>query len=236
VLVEHVLSRPAVAKRISAYCVGLAACCDPPDVEQVLLEYMSAKFPDAKSLPFGVFMTHDFEFVHGFTGARTVEEFQSDLDIVEASPLFPATAEDAKRLAALGEEATALVAEGRWDRVLAAGRKGAEIRGRCAEREALDVALRNARAHAEERFGWVAQQVAETDDLDEVNEVLRTIQRLYKGEEEADTAKVGMKAVKVALSLRKLAEKDEDKAASEREKALETFAGTRWTVLFYETF
>ena len=41
-LVEHVLGNPGVRKRVSQYCVGLAACCDPPDVEQGLLEYMSA--------------------------------------------------------------------------------------------------------------------------------------------------------------------------------------------------
>ena len=233
---ERVLGSPKVRSRISAYCVGLAACCDPPDVEPVLLEYFSAKFPDAKSLPFGVFLTHDFEYVHGFTGARTVEQFLEDLDAVEASPLFPATAEDAERLAKLGAEATEHAAAGRWDRVLKLGREGAAIRGRCDERTALDVALRNARAFAEERFGWVQKQVAEADDLDAVNEALREVQRLFKGEEEAETAQLGLKAVKDAVAVRRTAERDEDAAEAQREKARETYAGTRWTALFYETF
>ena len=234
-LVEHVLGNPAVRKRVSQYCVGLAACCDPPDVDRGLLEYMSLKFPDAPSLPFGVFMTHDFEFVHGFTGGRSVDEFQKDLDLVEAHPLFPATEKDAQRLAALGEQATEHVAAGRWDRVLRLGRDGAEIRGRCTERDVLDVAMRNARAHAEERFGWVAEQVAEVDDLTEINTTLREIQKLYRGEDEADTAKLGLQAVKQALAIRKVAESDEDKAELQREQARETFSGTRWTSLFYDT-
>ena len=74
-LVEHVLGNPKIRERISKYCVGLAACCDPPDVEQPLLLWMSERFPDAPSLPFGVFVTHDFEFVHGFTGERSVAQF-----------------------------------------------------------------------------------------------------------------------------------------------------------------
>ena len=49
-LVEHVLGNPKVRERISKYCVGLAACCDPPDVEQPLLLWMSERFPDARSM------------------------------------------------------------------------------------------------------------------------------------------------------------------------------------------
>ena len=81
----------------------------------------------------------------------------------------------------------------------------------------------------------MTEEDPETLDLTEVNAALREIQKLFKGEEEADTAKIGLKAAKAALAVRKLAARDEDKAEAAREKALQTYAGTRWTSLFYET-
>jgi len=229
VLVEHVLGSKAVRDRIDACCVGLAACCDPPEVEEKLLFYFSERFPDAPSLPFGVFMTPEFEFVHGFTGARTVEQFEQDLEIVENHPLFPASEKDAAQLAKLGEKAASLAESGKWKQVLDLGRKGAEIRGRCPERAALDAAVGRARAFAEERFLEIesAVRAGEVEDTSRLTSSLAAIERDFKGEPEADAARLGKKAVRVALA----AAGDADPDAA-RSKALETYAGTRWEWLF----
>jgi len=212
--------------------VGLAANCDPPLVEEKLLFYFSEKFAVGASLPFGVFMSPDFEFVHGVTGTRTVEQFQADLDLVEQHPLFPATAEDAARLLKLGAKATRDAAAAKWSRVLKTGRAGAAIRGACPERQALDNAVAAARKYAESRFMWVEEEVKTTEDIAALTKELRVVQKLFKGEPEEETAKLGQKAAGLALRLRELSETLEMTAIAQREKAAEAYAGTRWEWLF----
>jgi len=221
-----------VRERISESCVGLAACCDPPEVEEQLLFYFSEKFPKAQSLPFGVFMTPDFEFVHGFTGSRSVEQFQADLDLVEAHPLFPATEKDALKLAKLGEKAAKDAAAKKWAKVLKIGREGAAIRGACAERKALHDAVAAAREYAESRFMWIENQVKTGTDITALTKELAAVQKLFKGEPESETAKLGKAAVKTALAVRTTIATDEAKGAAMREDSAGKYADTRWVWLF----
>lgn len=233
-LVEHVLGNKAVRERMSESYVGLAACCDPPEVEEPLLFLFSERFENAQSLPFGVFMTTDYEIIHGFTGSRTLEQFQADLDLVEKDPRFPATAADAAKLLKIGTRAAHDADAGKWANVLKAGRTGAAIRGACAERAALDDAVAKARAYAESRFLWIEEEVKTTTDLTTLNKELRTIQKLFKGEPEEESAKLGPKAVKAAVRFRQLDEALPETAIAERMKAAEKYEGTRWEWLFRE--
>jgi len=221
-----------VRDRIANSCVGLAACCDPPDVEDKLLFFFSEKFEGATSLPFGVFMTPDFEFVHGFTGSRSVKQFQADLDLVEKHPLFPATAEAAAKLTKLGERAAKDAAAEKWAKVLKTGRAGAAIRGACPERKALDDAVAAARKYAESRFMWVETEAKTADDVVAMTKELRAVQKLFKGEPEAAAAKLGQKAVITALAIRVAAEDTGADTADARKIAAEQYAGTRWEWLF----
>jgi hypothetical protein len=234
VLVEHVLGNKGVRERMSESYVGLAACCDPPEVEEQLLFLFSERFAKAQSLPFGVFMTADFEIIHGFTGTRTLEQFNADLDLVEKDPRFPATAADAAKLAKLGAQAAKDAAAEKWAKVLKSGRAGAAIRGACAERKVLDDAVAAARAYAESRFLWIEEQVKTTTDAAPLNAELRAIQKLFKGEPEETSAKLGPKAVKAALKLREVAETLPSTADAEREKLADEYEDTRWEWLFRE--
>jgi len=199
-----------------------------------LLFYFSEKFPKATSLPFGVFMTPEFEFVHGFTGSRSVEQFQADLDLVEQHPLFPATEKDALRLVKLGEKAAKAAAAEKWAKVLKTGREGAAIRGACAERDALDEAVAAARAYAESRFMWIEEQVKTTDDLPSLTKELLALRKLFQGGPESETAKLGMRAVKTALFIRTTLAIDEARAKMIRAQSALKYEGTRWEWLFRE--
>jgi hypothetical protein len=214
--------------------VGLAACCDPPEVEEALLFLFSERFADARSLPFGVFMTPDFEIIHGFTGSRSTEQFQADLALVEQDPRFPATAFDAARLTKLGAQAAKHAAAQKWAQVLKVGRTGAAIRGACLERVALDEAVAAARAYAESRFMWIEEQVKTTDDVAPLTKELRVVGKVFKGEPEEQAAKLGPKAVQAAISIRLREAAGEESVQAAREKALAKYADTRWEWLFRE--
>jgi hypothetical protein len=177
-------------------------------------------------------MTPDFEFVHGFTGSRSVEQFQADLDLVEQHPLFPATEKDALRLAKLGEKAAKDAAAEKWAKVLKTGRAGTAIRGACAERSALDEAVAAARAYAESRFMWIEEEVKTTDDPSSLTKELAGLQRLFKGEPESETATLGKLAVKTALAIRTTLATDETKGNTMRDQAAVKYEGTRWEWLF----
>jgi hypothetical protein len=211
--------------------VGLAAPCDPPGREDKLWQFMTEKFDGAPSLPFVAWVTHDFEYVHGFTGGRTLRQFEKDLEIVEASPLVPATLEVEKKITALAAKAAKAAETESWPTVLAAGREVAQLKGRCPQRDVLAEAVEQARDFAASRFDWVEDSVADAKDLKPLKAVLKGVQKQFKGEPEAETAKLGLKAVDTYARIAKL---DGEKAVVARGKAAATFKDTRWAPLFQE--
>ncbi len=211
--------------------VGLAAPCDPPGVEEKILFFFTEKFEGAPSLPFAAWVTHDFKYVHGFHGGRTLAQFEKDLEIVEASPLVPASIEVEKKLAKLADKAAKAAEKKTWSAVLAAGRDGAKLKGRCPQREELVAAVEEARDWAASRFDWVEDTVASAQDLKPLRTALKSVQKQFKGEPEAKTAKLGLKAVD---AFARIASQDGEKAGKAREKAAATFKDTRWATLFEE--
>jgi len=234
--VEGVLPTKPVRARISKIAVGLAAACDPPGVERKLLLYFTEKFGDATSLPFIAFMTHDFQFVHGYTGSRTIAEFEQDLDIVENHPLCPATAEDAAKLAQLGAKAITAAEDGDLPKVLALGKKGAAIRGRCDERAQLDEAMQFARDYAESEFVRIEEALVE-DPADKKAAAawrsdLKKLAKLFEDEPEEATAKLGVVAVTAYGKITAMDPEKPEKIATANAEALEVMKGTRWAPLF----
>jgi hypothetical protein len=230
--VEGVIGNPRVRERISKICVGLAAPCDPPEVEETILHYFSEKFAGAPSLPFAAFMTHDFEFVHGFTGGRTVQEFLGDLDEVEGSPLLPATAEDAKKLTKLGETASKAADKLDWAKVVKAGKAGAAIRGRCDERGALDAAMASARGWAAAEFQSAVEGLLAGAAPTDFMAPLTKVKTAFKGEPEADTASTGKDVLKQFDKIAKMESKKPELAAKWRETAAKAHGGTVWGPVF----
>jgi hypothetical protein len=227
--VEGVVGNKAVRARLDRIAVGLAAHCDPPKVEQKLLHYFTEKFAGAPSLPFVAFVTDDFRYVHGFHGGRSLKQFLEDLDRVEKSPLLPASKEVEEKLAGLASKAAKAVEGGKWAQVLAAGRKGAALKGRCAPRDDLEAAVEQARDWAASRFDWVEDEAATAADTKPLRAALKDVARRFKGEAEEAQAKAGLKALD---HLAKIAKLDGDKAAAARAKAATELTGTRWASLF----
>ncbi len=233
---EGVLPTKPVRARISKIAVGLAAAADPPDVERKLLLYFSEKFKGLGSLPYIAFMTHDFQFVHGYTGSRTIAEFEKDLDLVENHPLFPATAQDAAKLVVLGEKAVAAAEDGDLPKVLAFGRQGAAIRGRCDERAQVDEAMQFARDYADSEFVRIEQALVERPADKKAaatwKKDLKRLAKLFKGEPEAATAEHGVAAITAYVQIDAIRPEKTDQLDRAKAKALESLGGTRWAPLF----
>ncbi len=211
--------------------VGLGAHCDPPKVEQRLLETFTEKFDGAPSLPFVAWVTPDFEWIHGFAGGRTVKEFEADLDLVERSPLLPASQKDADRLSELGRVARDAAEEKSWADVLKQARSAAEIRGGCPGRVMLDTAVAKARSWAAGEFYVAVERALTEDDLKPSLDALRAIKRDFKGDPEAETAARGLKAIDL---YRRNARLSGEKRTAAMEKARTAYADTEWEALFAE--
>ena len=214
---------------MSELCVGLAAPCDPPGVETKLLHYFTEKFGDATSLPFAAFMTHDFQFIHGWSDLRTPAQFDKDLEKVLKSPLVPATEKVAKKLAGLAKEASAAAEKQDWAKVAQTHRKAAGLNGRCEGRDQLELAHQDARDWAQAQFDWVDSSLESVRDVKRAKDVLNAVAKAFDGEPEAGVAKTGLKAVARFASIARM---DGERAAKARAKAITEFADTRWSDLF----
>lgn len=226
---EGVIGNPGVRDRVRNVAVGLAAPCDPPEAEPELSRFFTERFPAAPSLPFVAFVTHDFQFVHGFTDARSAKEFLADLDIAQKSPLFPATEQDEESMRKLAATAAAAADSEDWAAVLQAGRAAAKIPGRCDSRPEVEDAVQEARDWARNRLDEAVDALLSTDGAGDPKANLDAVRKVFKGEPEADEAAQGLDAMAEVARIRKAGP---SKADAARGKARERFRGTRWERLF----
>ena len=226
---EGVLTNPKVRPRIAKLCVGLGAPADPPEMEQDLLIYLSKHFEGKGSLPYIVFLTHDRKWVRGFSDTRTLAQFLDDLDKVEQSPLVPASKEVETKLATAAKQAEHLVEAEDWVKLMALVRSTKSLTGRCAQRNELDELTQSVRDHAAARFDWVEETVASEGAIAAAKKELKSLQKLMKGEPEADIAATGVAALFVYARVGKLKDAAATKA---RAAAAKQFAGGRWAALF----
>lgn len=70
---QRVLPDPKIKQRLADLAVGLASNCDAP--EQSVEQLMRANLPNARTLPFVAFVSHDGKWVRGFSGFRDAAKF-----------------------------------------------------------------------------------------------------------------------------------------------------------------
>ncbi len=225
------MPNPKVRKRLNKLAVGLAAHCDPPKVEEKLLHDFTKRFHPAPSLPFVAFVTHDYKWVHGFHGGRSVKQFLADLDIVEASALLPADEKIEKQLAALAEKATAAADEEDWAGVVKLSRQAGKTKGNCEGRDAIAELRAQAADSVELTFDEVMGALLESDDSDlaPLKATLAGVATTFKGEPEAQHAVIGQKAIERYRALTKLEGAAHDTALA---RGAKDFADTPWAILF----
>jgi hypothetical protein len=230
VLVERQLPDAKVRDRVSALCVGLAAPCDPPDREDAVAWMLQEKFPKAPLLPFVGIVTHDLEWVGGWSGRSTVDSVVAAIEKAERSPLRPASAETRARLAKLAEDAASAAAKSDWKAVLAASRSASALAGRAPERERLTESVGKAREQAEGELQKAVAALKPADaDRAAVRASLKKLAGVFAGEPEAADCEKGLAAIERLTTVDALAE---DARPDARAKAAKDFAETRWVVLF----
>jgi hypothetical protein len=224
--VERVLPSDAVKARLAGFAVGLAADCDKPEKE--VADLMRAHLPDARTLPFAAFLTHDGTWIAGWSGHKDEAGVLAILSEAEKSPLLDATEAVRKKLAPLADKATKAVEPGDWKTVLKACRDAAGLLGRCPEREKLDAAGQAARAWAGEQLAAaVAKAAPETADFAGARGLLTAVKKQFADEPEAEDAERGLKAVGILERWAKSA----TVLPAVREKTAAEYRGTRWEAL-----
>jgi hypothetical protein len=224
--VERVLPSDAVKARLAAFALGLAADCDKPEKE--VSEIMQANLPDARTLPFAAFLTHDGKWIAGFSGHKDEAAFLEVLSTAEKSPLLEATEAVRKKLSPLSDKASKAAAGGDWKTVLKAGRDAVDLLGRCEERVKLDTAVSAARAWAEEQLAAaVAKATPDVADFAGARSLLSAVKKQFTDEPEQADAEKGLKAITVLERW----SKSETVLPTTREKTAADYAGTRWEAL-----
>jgi hypothetical protein len=224
--VERVLPSDAVKSRLAAFAVGLAADCDKPEKE--VQDLMRANLPDARTLPFAAFLTHDGKWIGGFSGHKDEAAFLEVLAAAEKSPLLDAPEATRKKLAPLADKASKAAEGGDFKTVMKAIRDAAGLLGRCPEREKLDAAAGTARAWAEEQLAAaVAKADSGTADFAGARAHLAAVKKHFADEPEHADAEKGLKAVTVLERWAKMAAVP----PATREKTAAEYRGTRWEAL-----
>ncbi len=225
------LPAKSVKDRLAALAVGLAADCD--DSEEVVAALMTANLPGAGTLPFAAFVTPELKWIGGFSGYKEESEFLALVQSVEKSPLLNASEEGRKKLTGLVDRATKAVEKGDWKSVLAAHREGADVTGRCPERQQIDVLGGKARAWAAGRFAAAIRTAQEGGDLAEARKALNEVKKQFAGEPEAAEVEPGLKALQRLSSI--LTVESGTTSVSPkglREKAAGDYRGSRWAAVF----
>jgi hypothetical protein len=214
---------------IAKLAVGLAADCDKP--EDGIDAIMRERLKGASTLPFVGFLTHDGEWIDGFSGYKDAAAFAKVLEAVDKSPLLQATPAVQKKLAALATTAGKAAEREDWKGVMKVVRDAGKLSGRCAERDAIGALEKKARDWAVAQFD-AAIKIAQTGgELDEAKKALASVRKHFTGEPEAEDAGDGLKALgklKTVLSV----EARGSGADGVRERAAEPFKDTRWARMF----
>ena len=98
---------PSVAGEAGAMSVGYTYDITRPEVRQVD-QILRANLPGASLMPLVGFLTADLQWVHGFWGARTTQEFRGDMG--SASRLNPRRSAQAAPMRTVGDTRTAIAA------------------------------------------------------------------------------------------------------------------------------
>ena len=226
---QRVLPHEDVKAKIADLAIGLAANCDSP--ESAVAQIMRANLPGASTLPFVAFITHDGKWIDGFSGHKTAGAFAVVLDKVEKSPLLQASEATRKKLAALVARARKAAAKGSWKSVVKAGQAAAKLKGRCPERKQMAKLMRSASRWARGQLYEAAKLAQAADNLGVPRKTLMDVKKKFAGQPEADDAANGLKALRAMAKIVKAESGGKDAAAS-REKAADTFKGTRWVAIF----
>jgi hypothetical protein len=227
--VERVLTDETIRDRIAKLCIGLAAECDAPNVEPDVEKLLRSKLTKATTLPFVAFLTHDLQWVHGYSGGRNAATFAAELEKAEQSPLVYATPAVEKKLETLATKAEKDAAKSRWAGVLKSAAAADGLVGRSAVRERIVAQVDKARKWASAAFDDAIKRLAAGADRAKVRVSLKGVASAFAGHPEADTAKTGLKAID---RLTRLAKTDPAKQEALKAKYGAEFKDTPWAGLF----
>src|SRR5882724_3406270 len=110
---------------------------------------MSDNLKGANTLPFVGLVTTDLQWVGGFSGYKTADEFYAILSDAEKSPLLQAKPETAKKLDAFAAQASKSAEKLDWRGVLAAAKSAGDLKGRSPARDTIAALVAKARAWAD---------------------------------------------------------------------------------------
>ena len=227
---ERVLPTKDIKKRLPTFAIGLAADCDRPesDIEKI----MRTNLPNASTLPFAGFVTHDGKWVEGFSGFKNAGDFKKIMEKAEATPHLQATKAVRKKLAKLAATAGQAAKRDNWKAVLKAGQAADKTVGRCPERNAIADLVQKARAWAAQQFEQAVKTAKSGGDLTAATKALSNLRRNFAGQPEADDASKGIEALRRLAKIVDAEAGDTPPPASAREKAAARFKDTRWAAIF----
>lgn len=218
-----------IKSRIGGIAIGLATDCDASVADVQAL--MRSNLPDASTLPFVGVITHDGQWLGGYSGFKQVGELTAFLDAVEKSPLLKAKPEVRQQLKELAASAEAFAKKGKWAEVIRAARTGSGLFGACPERDALRGAEKKARDWLQGQFDSVIHDAVTGAKLSNAKKRLSKVKRVFKGEDEAAVAARGILAIKRLNFLRSAEARANTKAGLRKGVAAE-FKGTIWVAMF----
>jgi hypothetical protein len=227
--VQRVLTADAIKQRIGELAIGYAADCD--SYESDIGNLLSTNLPDAKMLPFVAFLTPTGKWINGASGYQEPGALVALMNEAAASPLLNAAPDVQKALVKPAATATAAAAKGDWKSVLAAAREAKKSTGRCAERNAIAAAEKQARDYANAEFAAVIAAAATKGDVVPLKKRLTALKAPFAGEPEAADCDTGVKALQQLHFVREV-EARGNPAKDLRSRSAEPFQGTRWTALF----
>ena len=226
---ERALPSAEVKPRIAAAAIGRGTDCDAP--EDSVEDLMRSHLTDARTLPFVGLLTPDGEWIDGWSGHKDAAGVLAVLTKAQQSPLLAATPAVQKRLDKLAKDATTAAQKGAWKAVLVAARDAGKSIGRCEQRDTIRAAEQQARAWAAEQLATAVQEARSGGDLTPVRKRIAEVRRHFGDEPEGLDAEQGRKAVLRLTQIRD-AETQPNPKKDLREKAAETFAGSRWPAIF----
>ena len=221
------LPDPKIKDRIANLCVGLAANCDAPesDVDKVMRDNLKG----ASQLPFVAFVTSDLQWVGGFAGFKSVDEFDAALTAAEKSPVLDAKPETTKKLEGLAAQAAKAAEKSDWKSVFAASKAAHDLKGRSPVRGQIAASVKKARDWADGELAKAFDSAKAGGDRNPLRAALTKLSAAFAGEPEQKDADAGLKAISKLTTIETLAAEQQDAA---RTKAAKDFAGTRWAALF----
>jgi len=190
---------------------------------------MRDNLKNAGTLPFAGFLTTDLQWIGGFSGFKSVDEFDAALTEAEKSPLLQAKPEATKALEALLASADKAAAKNDWKAVLAAAKSASGVKGRSPVREQIAADVAKAHAWAETELAKALDSAKTATDRNPIRATLTKLAATFAGENEAKDAESGAKALNKLSAIEGLPAEQQPAA---KEKAAKDFAGTRWAALF----